>query len=132
MHNPEATGVRISRAAPEADLAAVVWPGVAAIYYPGAESVDEIRAADALITRLERLRGIRRGSIELRPLVESAIGVARAAELAASSTRIRAFGVGPRIEFALDGDALAYARLECELHARALGHEVLDIQYVLD
>ena len=63
----------------------------------------------------------------LRPL-----GVAMAGEIASSSTRIRSFGVGPNITMDLGTDSLEYARAECELIARALGLEPVDIQQVLD
>ena len=57
-------------------------------------------------------------------------------EIASSSARIEAFGVGPNIGAGLgvepDTDALMYARSECELHARGLGLAPLDIHQVLD
>jgi citrate lyase subunit beta/citryl-CoA lyase len=125
-------GVRISRASPEADLVAAVWPGVSEIYCPRAESAEYIRQAADEIGRLERQRGIRPGTVEVRPLIESAKGVTMAREIAASSARIHTFGVGPNLELALGGDALSYARDECEFHARALGLDPHDLQHVLD
>jgi citrate lyase beta subunit len=124
--------VRISRATPQADLAAVVWPGVSTIYYPRTESAGQIQAVAARITELERLRGIRPGSVTVVPLVETPLGVSMAHEIASSSTRIHSFGVGPNIGIGLDADSLMYARAECELTARAFGLEPLDIQQVLD
>jgi citrate lyase beta subunit len=118
--------VRISVASPEADLSAVVWPGVSTIYYPRTESADQIQAADAHIGRLEMLRGIRPGTITLVPVIESPLGITMAHEIASSSPRIQVVGVGPHLE------ALYYARSECELVARALGLNVLDIQYIFD
>ena len=83
--------VRISLATPEADLAAAVWPGLQTVYHPR--------------------------TVRLRPLIESAAGVAHAREIAASSARIDA--LVPNLD--LQGDALAYAHGECALIARALG-----------
>jgi len=44
--------------------------------------------------------------------------------------------VGPNIDTGLgvepDSDALIYARAECELQARALGRDPVDIHHVLD
>jgi citrate lyase subunit beta/citryl-CoA lyase len=132
------SSVRISLASPEADLAAAVWPGVAAIYYPRAESVEQIQMADSVITRLERLRGIRPGAVEVRPLVESPRGVACAYAIASGSARIAVFGVGPNladglgVESGWDADSLMYARSECELAARALDLTPMVMEFVLD
>jgi len=125
-------GVRISRATPRVDLAAVVWPGVSTIYHPRTESATQIQAVAARITELERLRGIRPGTIKIMPLVETPLGVSMASEIACSSPRIQSFGVGPNIEMDLDADSLTYARAECELIARALKLDPLDIQQVID
>jgi citrate lyase subunit beta/citryl-CoA lyase len=125
-------GVRISVATPQADLAAVVWPGVSTIYHPRTESAAQIEAVAKRITELERLRGVRPGSVNVVPLVETPLGVAMAREIAASSACIRSFGVGPNITMDLGADSLEYARAECELIARALDLEPLDIQLVLD
>jgi citrate lyase subunit beta / citryl-CoA lyase len=124
--------VRISLANWEADLAAVVWPGVSLIYHPRSESAQQIEHVAALLQKLEKLRGIRPGTVELRPLIETPKGVCRAYEIASASRRIQAFGVGPNISLGLGGDALAYARAECELAALALGLEPIDVMQVLD
>jgi citrate lyase subunit beta/citryl-CoA lyase len=138
MSELSGASVRISVASPEADLAAVVWPGVSTIYHPWTESAAQIQAVAARIAELERVRGIRPGTIRLVPLVETPRGVSMAGDIAASSTRISAFGVGPNIgsglgvEPGIDADPLTYARAECELLARALGLDSLDIQHMLD
>ena len=138
MFSAPGAGVRISLATPQADLAAVVWPGVSTIYHPRTESAAQIQAVAARIAELERLRGIRPGTVNVMPLVETPLGVSMAREIASSSPRIDSFGVGPNIGTGLgiepgsDADSLAYARAECELHARALGLNPLDIYHVLD
>jgi len=126
--------VRVSLASPEADLAAAVRPGVSTIILPRVESSNQIRTADALISDLEKRRGIRPGTIELRALIESPEGVNVAQEVASSSPRLKTIGVGPnmRVHFETDGDALEYATAECELHTRAAGLTPLNMQYVLD
>ncbi|MBV9324433.1 MAG: hypothetical protein JO352_11650 [Chloroflexi bacterium] len=118
--------VRISAATPEADLDAVVWPGVTSVSYARCESAQQVRDADARITRLERLRGIRSGEVRVRPIIESARGVARAAEIAGSSGRVGALELGTSITLELGDNALDYARSECELNARARGVLPLD------
>jgi citrate lyase subunit beta/citryl-CoA lyase len=124
--------VRISAASPEADLAAAVRPGVSTIVLPRVESADQVRTADALISALEKRRGIRPGTVELRALIESPKGVSMAHNIASSSPRLMAIGVGPNVRVAFDGDALSYATGECELHALASGLTPLNVQYVLD
>jgi citrate lyase subunit beta/citryl-CoA lyase len=124
--------VRITAATPEADLEAAVRPGVSVVYYPRVESRRQIEEADTLITRLEKLRGIRPGTVEVRPLIESPKGVTMAHEIASASPRVTVCGIGPNINLELDRDGLTYARAECELHARALELTPLDTQYVLD
>jgi citrate lyase subunit beta/citryl-CoA lyase len=111
--------VRITAGSPEADLVAAIWPGVASVTYPRVEARRQIEDADACVTRLERLRGIRPGQIEIQPLIESTRGVTRAREIASSSPRVRAMGLGPAIRLEVADEALNYARSECELHARA-------------
>jgi len=117
-------------ATPRADLDAVVWPGVSTIYHPRTESAAQIEAVTAHVDALERRRGIRPGTVRVVPLIETPLGVVMAREIAASSPRIDSFGVGPNID--VDLDALVYARAECELIARALGLDPVDIQQVLD
>jgi citrate lyase subunit beta/citryl-CoA lyase len=132
VDNPAPVGVRISVATPEADLSAAVVPGVSTIFYPKVESAEQVQLADRLVHRLEQLRGIRPGTVELCPMIETPKGVSSAHAIAASSSRIRAFGVGPNIHHMLEADALAFARSECELQALALGRRPLDLRYVPD
>jgi citrate lyase beta subunit len=112
-------GVRISAATPEADLAAAVWPGVTVITVPRIESGQQLRDVEALISQLERQRGIRPGQVRIQALIESTRGVTRAAEIASVSARVEGLGVGPSITLELGEDGLSYARAECELYARS-------------
>lgn len=136
MPDSAETRVRISLASWEADLAAVVWPGVSIIYHPRTESADQIQAVAARIAELERLRGIRPGTVEVAPLVETPLGVAMARDIASSSARIRSFGVGPRLGTILgvgpDSDAILYAHSECELTALGLDINPMFLDFILD
>jgi citrate lyase subunit beta/citryl-CoA lyase len=127
-----AVHVRINAGSPEADLAAAIWPGVESVIYPHAETARQIEEADTHITRWERLRGIRPGRVEIQPLIESTRGVTHVADIASSSARVGAVGLGPAITLEVSDDALDYARSECELHARALGIVSLDPFVSLD
>jgi citrate lyase beta subunit len=118
--------VRISAATPDADLGAAVWPGVTSVECGRVESAEHIERVDVEISRLERIRGIRPGRIEIIPIVESTGGVAHAPAIAASSPRVHQLALGPSITLEVGEDALDYARYECELHARAVDVNLLD------
>jgi citrate lyase subunit beta/citryl-CoA lyase len=121
--------VRINHDYVEADLEAVVWPGLARVNYPKAETAEEIRMLDAIITRLERERGIRPGTVEIGANIETALGVANAAQIASASPRIKDFGGGAGYDMSRDlgvemfvgFDQFIYGKGELELTARALG-----------
>lgn len=123
--------VRINCAAPEADVEASVWPPLASISHPKTEDPEQIRRIDALISRLERKRGIRPGSVEINAMIETANGIAHCYEIAASSPRITHFSGGGGYDMSLDlgvemfqdFDQFFYGKGECSLAARALGLE---------
>jgi citrate lyase subunit beta/citryl-CoA lyase len=119
--------VRINHDYVEADLEAVVWPGLARVNYPKAETAEEIRKLDASITRLERERGIRPGTVEIGANIETARGVANAHEIASASPRIKDFGGGGGYDMSRDlgvemfvgFDQFVYGTGELELATRA-------------
>lgn len=94
---PCAVHVRIDRG-PDGiqweDVRAVVHPGLGALRVPKTEDPAELVALDAELSRLEAERGIEAGSIGLYPLLESARGILRAGDIAASSPRIHRLCVG--------------------------------------
>ncbi|HXH13241.1 MAG TPA: aldolase/citrate lyase family protein [Alphaproteobacteria bacterium] len=124
--------VRINHDYVRADLEAVVWPGLARVNYPKAESAEEIRKLDAIITELERERGIRPGTVEIGANIETARGVANGEEIAAASPRIKDFGGGTGYDMSRDlgvemfvgFDQFVYGKGELELVTRALGLEI--------
>jgi citrate lyase subunit beta/citryl-CoA lyase len=63
--------------------------------------VRDIQIADWMIGRLERERGLKEGSIDLMPLIETGRGLGNLREILDAKTRIRrvAFGAG---DFSLD------------------------------
>ena len=123
--------VRINCAYPEVDIPAAVWPGVRQINFPKAETADQIRRLDALITELERVRGIRPGTVRIGATVETTLGVANSYEIASASPRIDSFGGGTGYDMSMDMgidmfvgfDQFVYNRGEGELIALALGLE---------
>ena len=124
--------VRINHDYVEADLEGVIWPGLSRVNYPKAETAEEIRKLDAIITRLERERGIRPGTVEIGANIETARGVANAREIASASSRIRDFGGGGGYDMSRDlgvemfvgFDQFVYGKGELELVARALGLKI--------
>ncbi len=123
--------IRINCATPEADVDASVWPPLASISHPKTEDPEQIRRIDALISRLERLRGIRPGTVEINAMIETAKGIAHCYEIASSSPRIKHFSGGGGYDMSLDlgvemfqdFDQFFYGKGECSLAARALGLE---------
>jgi citrate lyase subunit beta/citryl-CoA lyase len=112
------------------DIVAVVQKGVDGIVLPKLETVDEIRAADWVVSNLERERGIPAGSIDIVPIIETGKGLANIRAICSAGTRIKriAFGAG---DFTLDmnmtwsraeTELLPY-RTECVLASRAGGIE---------
>ena len=123
---------RINHDLVQADLEGIVWPGLDRVNYPKAEHASEVQKLDRIITRLERERGIRPGTVEIGANIETSLGVANAYEIAAASPRIKEFGgaVGYDmsrdlgVEMFVGFDQFVYGKGEVELAARALGLEV--------
>lgn len=112
------------------DIVAVVQKGVDGIILPKLETVDEIRAAEWLISNLERERGLPIGNFDVMPIIETARGLANIRAICAAGTRVKriCFGAG---DFTLDmnmtwtraeTELLPY-RSECVLASRAGGIE---------
>lgn len=112
------------------DMVAVVQRGVDGIVLPKLETVDEIRAADWLISNIERERGLAKGAIDVVPIIETGKGLANIRAICGAGTRVKriAFGAG---DFTLDmnmtwtraeTELLPY-RTECVLASRAGGIE---------
>lgn len=120
------------------DLEAVAVDGLVGIKLPKAESAEEIRRVDAMLTELERERGLAHGSIGIGPTLESAKGVWFAYEIASASPRIQSVMPGTAQDADLqtdlgyastagDNEVLYYIRSRVLLAARAAG-----VEHVLD
>jgi citrate lyase subunit beta/citryl-CoA lyase len=86
--------VRIDRDTRWADVRAAVHRGIKGIVFPGPDEPGEVVELDALITAMEKERGVEPGVTELVLMLESAKGFWNAAALAQASPRITALGVG--------------------------------------
>ncbi len=95
------------------DIVAVAQMGVDGIVLPKLETVDEIRAADWVVSNLERDRGLQSGSIDIVPIIETGKGLANVRAICSAGTRVKriAFGAG---DFTLDMN-MAWSRSEAEL-----------------
>ena len=119
-----------------ADVEAVVGPWIDGIVIPKSEIAEQLRAIDARIAQMERRAGIKEGTIEIMPLIETAKGVENAAAVAGASARIRrlAFGGG---DYTNDLDLiwtaeeleLAYARARLSHASRVAGLEHRSIRW---
>ncbi|MBI4322129.1 MAG: CoA ester lyase [Chloroflexi bacterium] len=117
----------------EADLDAVVVPGLAGIMLPKAESAEQVRHVDALIARREAKVGLPEGSLKLIPIMETARGIIQAVDITGASERTVAIAFGAE-DFTLDigttrskeGSELFHARSAMVLAAAAHGVQALD------
>jgi citrate lyase subunit beta/citryl-CoA lyase len=84
--------VRINAADVAADLGAVVTAALTGVIVPKSEP-DQLAEVDALLRELEAERGLARGAVAVLPLLESAVGLQRVAEIAAAP-RVLRLGLG--------------------------------------
>lgn len=116
------------------DLAAVVRPGLDVILLPKAEHVDEIHATAAAAARHEAEHAMASGSVQIVPMLESALGVLRCYELLTASPRIAGSCIGTARDgdlqtdlgcaWSIEGTELLYARSKVLLDTRAAGSEL--------
>lgn len=119
------------------DLEAVVGPGLAGIFLPKAESADEIRQVAAWLDELESAAGLPSGQVEVVVMLESALGVLRAYEIASASPRVASLCFASAengdlqtdlgCDWSHEGTEMLYARSKVILDARAAG-----VDYPLD
>lgn len=116
-----------------ADVEAVVAPGLEGVWYPKAETVDEVHSLDGLLSHAEAVMGLPAGHLDMIVGIESARGLLNAPEIAVASPRLAALAFGGE-DFAADvgiqrtraGLELDHARAHVALAARAAGIEALD------
>jgi len=121
-----------------ADLVATVHKGIDGVVLPKVESAADLHAIDWLIASLENERGLEVGSIDLMPIVETAVGVHRVDRILQARSlrtyrgpwRVKriAFGAGDYandvgLSPSLDEPELGDARARLVLASRAAGME---------
>ena len=77
----------------EADIAAVVPCGPDAVMLPKTESIDDIRACEALLEKAEAACGAAKKTL-IMPLIETPMGLARCLEIALASKRVTLLSLG--------------------------------------
>jgi citrate lyase subunit beta/citryl-CoA lyase len=95
------------------DIVVAVRAGLDGIVLPKIEHAHELRTADWLIGNLEQARDLPRGTVDLIPIIETAVGVSNLPAICGAGTRVRrlAFGAG---DFTLDM-GMTWTRDETEL-----------------
>jgi len=113
------------------DLAAVVRPGLDAIFLPKVERIEEVESTAATLEKLESAQGMKPGSVEIVVMIESALGVYRCYELITASPRVVTTCIGIARDgdlqtdlgcsWSIEGTELLYARSKVLLETRAAG-----------
>lgn len=108
------------------DFSSVVGPGLDGVVLPKAETADQLKTADWLLTALERTHGLTPGAIDLIPIVETAKGQRELGALARATPRVKrlAFGAGDYtldlgMRWTLGEDELAAPRAAMVMESRA-------------
>jgi len=112
----------------EKDLLAVVPQAPEAIRLPKCESPKDILCADELITKIETAHGIPEGTVKIHAMIESALGIERAFDIASCSSRVEALTLGGQdlladygIQKTQAGHELFYPRARVVSAAKANG-----------
>lgn len=113
------------------DLAAIVRPGLDAVFLPKVESVSEVQHAASALDRLESAQGMKPGAVEIVVMIESALGVYRCFDLIKASPRVATTCIGGARDgdlqtdlgcsWSIEGTELFYARSKVLLDTRAAG-----------
>lgn len=128
--------VRVNAAATgllDADLTAIVRPGLTAIFLPKAEHVEEVHRTATLLDRLEAACNMAPGTVEIIPMLESALGVYRCFDLLQASPRVATSCIGSAQDgdlqtdlacgWSSEGPELMYAKSKVLLDTRAAGKD---------
>lgn len=118
------------------DLDAIIplYPDL--IMVPKSGCADDIKTVDAYITELEKKNGMKNNSVKLIPLIETALGVENAYNIATASERVTALFLGGedltadlRCKRTKEGKEINYARTRLVCAARAAGVDVYDTPF---
>lgn len=117
----------------EDDLDAVVRPGLQGVVISKAESVDMVKQVELRLAMLEREHGMEAGSVAIMPLIETARGIVKSAEICEASVRLTGAIFGAEdyatdmgIERTREGAEILWARSQLAVSCRAAGIEAID------
>jgi citrate lyase subunit beta/citryl-CoA lyase len=117
----------------EDDLDAVVRPGLEGVIISKTESVDMVKQVSLRLAMLEREHGMEAGSVAIIPLIETAKGVIKSAEICEASDRLRGAIFGAEdyatdmgIQRTPEGAEILWARSQVAIACRAAGIEAID------
>ncbi|HLZ21165.1 MAG TPA: aldolase/citrate lyase family protein [Ktedonobacterales bacterium] len=113
--------VRINQAYIEADVAAAVWPGLSGLNMGHTLTVAQVRLMDASVSRVERERGLRPGSIEIDVSPDSVLGTTALEDLVNASSRIGSFGGVGGYDYALSLGVEMFTGVDAFFYPRGLG-----------
>jgi citrate lyase subunit beta/citryl-CoA lyase len=116
-----AVEVRINQASIEADVAASVWPGLSGLNMGHTLSADQVRFMGSTISRMERERGLRPGSIGIDLSPDSVFGTIALEHLVDSSPRISSFGSVGGYDYALSLGVEMFTGVDAFFYPRGLG-----------
>jgi citrate lyase subunit beta/citryl-CoA lyase len=126
--NPLGQKTDFSRSLGVPDMEGVVCPELDGVVVPKVESSQEMVEVDLVLTRLEQRLGLPTGAMEAVPIIETALGLWNAYEIASSVPRVGSlhFGAGDftrdlRLEWSREETELLYARSRLVMVCRAAG-----------
>lgn len=118
------------------DLDAIIPVRPSMIMPPKTSCAEDVKQVDAYITMLEEKLGMERNTVGLIPLIETALGVENAFQIASASERVKAIFLGGEdltadlhCKRTKEGDEIRYARARMVMAARAAGVEVYDTPF---
>jgi citrate lyase subunit beta/citryl-CoA lyase len=112
--------VRINHDYVESDLKGCIWPGITRIVLPKTETADDMKHCADILTELEKERGIPVGSIEITPLIESALGAVNGYEIATATPRGVTSHGGAGYDMAVDLEIEMFASFDQYAYTEAL------------
>ena len=118
------------------DLDEVMPYKPALILLPKTGTAADAQAADAYMTEVETRLGLENGTVGLMPLIETAMGVENAFQIASSAKRVQALFLGAedltadlQCKRTKEGREIEYARTRLVVAARAAGVAVYDTPF---
>ena len=109
-------------------------PGL--VLLPKTSSAADVLAADAYMTEVEKKLGLEQNTVGLMPLIETAMGVENAFQIATATKRVKALFLGAedltadlQCKRTKEGREIEYARTRLVVAARAAGVDVYDTPF---